>query len=1001
MTRSFRVRSGIGLDAGEAVPVERGYRGAALNLAARLCARAGAGEILASQEITHLAGRVEGVRYVDEGRARLKSLPGAVEIVRIVREHTSPAESAQPSRSGAREVRPGELSAGAASLYGRDVEIARIGALLESAHQGVSSALVIRGSLGTGKTSLLQHAAAGAVDIRRIEVAAVESESEFAYAGLHALINPLRAHLDDISEDHAKALRGALALDEAAVAGRLYIGAAMLALLGAAATERPLLCTLDDAHWLDPASGDALRFAARRLEAEGVVLLFAARDVSTQPFRTDGLASIELRGLREPEALRLLEERFGDAISPSVAASLARATGGNPRALVEAPLLLSERQLAGTEPIVGPLPVSEIHEQGDRTPAGPVVGRRRTRLAGGCRRGHAHDACGFSDGRVDRGRPRGVRGGWARRARSPVISYSPTPLVRSAAYQSASAAARRAAHAALARALEGIPRRGSDAPGTSPHRRSDRMSRSRRNSSPPRPWSRTGAGTQRRRRCSRTPPGFRRTALLGTIGCTWRPAPGGMPAIPVLADRALTQAEATDDPLLLADLRLLRGRKELAAGADERTAHALVDAANEIELIDAKRAAALLSAAVDALPDAAAAAHAARAVDLSNGAGGKTEVVARLAAARRVATHMETTKHLERVEEILANDRSTATDPEVIFALASSLPEASLETEDLVRRLMADSIDIARRFSVVALPHALLRAGRLELIEGRWTDASVRFDEALRLFEETGQGRFVPPARAESAYLEALRGREETCRETLRLLADSVGDDTLKATEGAVLGALELGLGRSMDAAGHLVAWAETREFSLLTPRWTPVDHVEALVRTSDREAASRAAEELAHDIDPTLRPWVDAMITAKSDDSGDLHARARGSRSDRRPAIPARADPAERRRAATKAGTPRGLERTPAGGRGAVRSDRSGRLGRACTPGASSKWREATEADRRHPGQPHAPGTPGRPDRRRRSDLQGGGGDALPQSEDDRVPPRQGLPEARHLIEA
>ena len=677
------LRSGIGLDAGEAVPVERGYRGAALNLAARLCARAGPGEILASQEITHLAGRVEGVRYVDEGRARLKNLPGAVEVVRVVRERTSAAESAPPSRSGAREVRSGEP--GAVSLYGRDDEIARIGALLEAAHQGVSSAVLIRGSLGTGKTSLLQHAAAGAVDIRRIEVAAVESESEFAYAGLHALMNPLRAHLDDISEDHAKALRGALALDEAVVAGRLYIGAAMLALLGAAATERPLLCTLDDAHWLDPASGDALRFAARRLEAEGVVLLFAARDVSTRPFRTDGLASIELRGLSEPEALSLLEERFGSAISPPVAASLARATGGNPRALVEAPLLLSERQLAGTEPIVGPLPVSEVHERAIERLLDPLSdAAERALLVAAAADTHTMRVVSQTDGSIADGLEECEEAGLVELGGGHLLF--PDPLVRSAAYQSASPAARRAAHAALARALEG-----------------DHSARERRawhlaastvgpDESVAAELLAAAISVQDRRGHAAAAALFEDAARLSPnraardhrlylAARAWWHAGN-----PGLAEGALAQLEATDDPLLLADVRLLRGRKELAAGADERLGHALVDAANEVELIDANRAASLLAAAVDALPDAVAAAHAARAVELSNAAGGKTEVVARLAAARHAATPKETTKHLKRVEEILANDRSTATDPEVIVALASGLPEAIPEIEDLVRR---------------------------------------------------------------------------------------------------------------------------------------------------------------------------------------------------------------------------------------------------------------------------------------------------------------------------
>ena len=86
---------GIGLDAGEAVPVEGGYRGGALNLAARLCGQAKAGEILASRGVTHLARKVEGVRYLDRGTVRLKNLTDPVELVRVVPEGVDPAERLQ------------------------------------------------------------------------------------------------------------------------------------------------------------------------------------------------------------------------------------------------------------------------------------------------------------------------------------------------------------------------------------------------------------------------------------------------------------------------------------------------------------------------------------------------------------------------------------------------------------------------------------------------------------------------------------------------------------------------------------------------------------------------------------------------------------------------------------------------------------------------------------------------------------------------------------------
>ncbi len=149
--------------------------------------------------------------------------------------------------------------------------------MLEEARAGRSGALVVRGDAGIGKSTLLEYAVAQAGDARVVRALGVETESEFAYSGLHELVRPLLDRLPELPPVQADALRGALALAEAQGAGRLYIGAATLSLLAAARDDGPLLCVIDDVHWLDEASAGALAFAARRLEAEGVVMLFAAR----------------------------------------------------------------------------------------------------------------------------------------------------------------------------------------------------------------------------------------------------------------------------------------------------------------------------------------------------------------------------------------------------------------------------------------------------------------------------------------------------------------------------------------------------------------------------------------------------------------------------------------------------------------------------------------------------------------------------------------------------
>ncbi len=123
----------------------------------------------------------------------------------------------------------------------------------------------------------------------------------------------------------------------------------------------------------------------------------------------------------------------------------------------------------------------------------------------------------------------------------------------------------------------------------------------------------------------------------------------------------------------------------------------------------------------------------------------------------------------------------------------------------------------------------------------------------------------MPIARAEMAFLDAIRGRKQACLDHLkRLREDAVDEAAVSTTEGACLGALELGSARSDEAVGHLERWAYDRGRSLLPARWTMVDAVEATVRASDWAAAARHAKELGDSIDGTLPAWIDALLSSK-----------------------------------------------------------------------------------------------------------------------------------------
>src|ERR1700716_483206 len=167
-------------------------------------------------------------------------------------------------------------------LLGREPEVARIERALADARLGVSSALVLRGEPGIGKTALLRHAAAEAGGVRVLSARGVEFEADIPFAGLHDLLHPALAMVDRLPPVGARALRAVLGLGERVESDRLVIGGATLALLTAWA-ETPLLILLDDAQWLDRASAETIAFAASRLLADPIAFILAIRAGGPSP----------------------------------------------------------------------------------------------------------------------------------------------------------------------------------------------------------------------------------------------------------------------------------------------------------------------------------------------------------------------------------------------------------------------------------------------------------------------------------------------------------------------------------------------------------------------------------------------------------------------------------------------------------------------------------------------------------------------------------------------
>jgi DNA-binding CsgD family transcriptional regulator len=233
-----------------------------------------------------------------------------------------------------------------AVLLGRADERQMLDRLLENVQGGQSAVLVVRGEAGVGKTAILQHCARQASGFRVASIAGVESEMELPFAALHQLCAPLLGRLAALPEPQQAALGVALGLSFGPAPDRFLVALAALSLLAEIAAEQPLLCLVDDAQWLDDASGQVLGFVARRLLAESVAIVFAVRD-PTDERELAGLPELALGGLRDEDARALLATVIPGRLDERIRRRLLAETRGNPLAILELPRGLAAAQLPG------------------------------------------------------------------------------------------------------------------------------------------------------------------------------------------------------------------------------------------------------------------------------------------------------------------------------------------------------------------------------------------------------------------------------------------------------------------------------------------------------------------------------------------------------------------------------------------------------------------------------------------------------------------------------
>jgi DNA-binding CsgD family transcriptional regulator len=340
-------------------------------------------------------------------------------------------------------------------LVGREAEQRALDALLQSARDERSAALVLRGEPGIGKTALLGYAADRATDMRVLRCVGIEAEHELPFAGMHQLIRPCLNLVDRLPAPQAAALRAALGMSFDGVNDRFLVSVGLLSLLAEACEETPVLCCVDDAQWLDRPSVEALVFAARRFQAEPIAVLMAVREGEARRFEAPGVPELEIAGLSERDARALLTAQLARTASGDVVATLLSTAHGNPLALLELPSALSQAQLDGSEPILGPPPVRGAVEAafGARVERLPEATRRVLVLAAADEGGdlaaleRATAQLGLAVADLDPAEREGL-------VRIDGAVAFRHPLVRSVIYRSATHSERRAAHEALAAVVD-------------------------------------------------------------------------------------------------------------------------------------------------------------------------------------------------------------------------------------------------------------------------------------------------------------------------------------------------------------------------------------------------------------------------------------------------------------------------------------------------------------------------------------------------------------------
>ncbi|MEV6171617.1 AAA family ATPase [Streptomyces sp. NPDC051954] len=750
-------------------------------------------------------------------------------------------------------------------LFGRDEECSRLTAVLDDARRGMSGVLVLRGGPGSGKSALLDHLhVTAAADFEIMRFDAVESEAELGFAALHQLLRPHLSRLSKLPDPQGDALCQVFGLQErTSPPDRFLVALAALGLMAARSDDRPLLCLVDDAQWLDGESAAVLAFVARRLHADSITMVFSARDQIHCVDHLAGLPEMAVVGLRAEAAGHLLESVVSGALDPDVRGRIVASTGGSPLALIEAARELNADQLSGEAPLPEPIPLGRALERVYLREVLALPPQTRTLLL-------TSAADPTSDPNVlwRAGPKLGFDVGAAAAAEErfllsirEIVKFR-HPLIRSAVYYGAPLARRARVHAALAEVaadLGAIDLRAWHlaAAATDPDddvaAELDRAAVRTRDRGD---W--TGSSSFLSRAASLTADQSTRARLLlkAAEASVMAGAPGRAQAL--LDEAAVHRLDRLSNGLA----QRARARVHRLTGAPAAATDALLSAARELGTVDLRLARDILVEALvqaqisgSLAPQGASrrgVAEAARSLPLPAGMPATTGDVVLEA---DTAVHLEGLAGagplLKQAIKAVRHEESTA--PELFQWLAAACSHATILGDDvtlheLARRLHTEA---TRQGAVIPLALALSHTALSELIAGHITESERLFDQRAALEEARGSQQDLG-----ALLVAAWRGRFEEAR----ALTEAVREHVARTGQGYQLVFLDYArcvveLSRCRYNEAYLSLEGQIGDTSQV--KFALVDMVEAAARSGRRDEALDVLEELSRLTDRTPVPGL------------------------------------------------------------------------------------------------------------------------------------------------